>query len=132
MRALRARDHTASSLGERLDRRGFGPEERTAAVERLQELGYVDDERFARNRAQALAERGAGNLLVLADLERHGVAAGTAAVAVAALAPEVERAAAIVARRGASLRTARLLAGKGFDEDVVADVVAALGDEAVG
>ena len=108
MRALRARDHSVRSLDARLERRGVGVEERAAAVARLQELGYVDDARFARGRAQVLAERGAGDLLVADDLERHGIAAETAAEAMAALEPEHDRARAIVARRGATAKTARL------------------------
>jgi hypothetical protein len=47
--------------------------------------------------------------------------------ALAGLEPERERAAALVARRGATPATARLLAGRGFDEELVAALVAAEG-----
>ena len=43
-----------------------------------------------------------------------------------------ERAQRIVGRRGASAKTARYLAGKGFSDDVVRDVVARERDEALG
>jgi regulatory protein len=132
LRALRARDHTAASLGARLDRRGVGDAEARAAVERLRELGYVDDQRFAERRAGTLAERGAGNLLIAADLEGHGVGAALVASAIESLPPESERARAVVARRGPTLQTARHLLARGFDEDVVAGVVAAAGGEPLG
>jgi hypothetical protein len=44
--------------------------------------------------------------------------------AVAHLAPEAERAAAIVSRRGNGPKTARYLAAKGFSEEAVAAAVA--------
>jgi regulatory protein len=132
VRALHAREHSATSLDARLERRGIDADQRAAAVVRLQELGYLDDERFARSRAAALAARGAGDLLITDDLERHGIAAELVEKALAALEPEVDRARAILARRGASARTARLLASKGFGEDVVEGVVAALAEEPLG
>ena len=131
-RALSARDHSAASLDARLERRGIGADERAAAVARLEELGYVDDRRFAFGRALVLAERGAGDLLVAHDLERHGIAADLSSEAIASLEPESERAGAIVERRGATAKTARLLATRGFGQDVVEAVVAAAADDAVG
>ena len=132
LRALRVRDHSTASLHARLERRGVAAEERDAAVARLQELGYVDDERFAHGRARALADRGAGDLLVTSDLERHGIAAETIATALASLEPEGERAAVIVARRGATPKTARLLASRGFAEETIERIVAAVAEDAVG
>jgi SOS response regulatory protein OraA/RecX len=45
---------------------------------------------------------------------------------------EAERAGRIIERRGASPKTARYLAGKGFSEDVVHAVVAHARDERLG
>jgi regulatory protein len=132
VRVLRVRDHTAASLDARLELRGVGEEERADTVARLQELGYVDDARFAHARAEALAARGAGNLLIVDDLERHGVSATLAAEAIAALEPERERAGAIVARRGVRPQTARFLRSKGFADDVVEAAVATPDGEALG
>jgi regulatory protein len=132
VRALRARDHTAASLDARLEHRGVGEERRLETVARLQELGYVDDARFAHTRADALAARGAGDLLIADDLERHGVSGTLAATAIAALEPERTRAAAIIARRGAGPKTARFLASKGFAEDVAEAAVATPDHEALG
>ncbi len=131
-RALRFRDHSAASLDARLERRGIGAEERAAAVARLEELGYVDDARFAFGRALTLAERGAGDLLVADDLERHGVDVELVTEAIAALEPELERAQVIVARRGATAKTARLLATRGFGADTIEGVIAAAGGDALG
>lgn len=59
-----------------------------------------------------------------------GVADDLVETALAELEPELERARSIVFRRGASAKTARYLHGKGFSDDVVADVVAGRdGDE---
>jgi regulatory protein len=132
VRALGARDLSEAALGRRLERDGVAPAEREAAVERLRDYGYVDDERFARARAAALASRAAGDSLIAHDLERHGIDPELAAAAIAALEPEPVRAAAVVAERGDSLRTARYLASKGFDEDAIEGVVASLRGDRLG
>jgi regulatory protein len=129
LRALRAREHSSVSLDERLARRGFDDAERASAIRRLQELGYVDDARFARLRAEALCMRGSGNRLIEADLARHGIDRAVRDEVLASLAPEDERVAAVVARRGGSPKVARLLAGRGFDEDAVGRAVAQAGDD---
>jgi SOS response regulatory protein OraA/RecX len=95
-------------------------------------MGYVDDARFARARAEALASRGAGDLLIAADLERNGIDRGLAVDAITALPPERERAADVVARRGSSVRTARFLASKGFGEEAIERVVAGLPGDPLG
>ena len=124
VRALRLRDRSSAELDERLRARGVEPDERLEVLATLERSGYVDDVRYAETRAAALAERGSGDAFVRDDLERRGIAAETIAAAIALLAPERERAAQIVARRGASPKTARYLAAKGFDEDVATAVIA--------
>ena len=117
--ALHQRDHTTSSLDERLARRGVPPVQRQEALAVLGRAGLVDDARFARGRAAALAARGAGDLLVADDLARRGLAPELIASALAALEPERERAARLVAERGLSPQTARFLASKGFDQETL-------------
>jgi regulatory protein len=124
LRALRARDRSAAELDERLDARGAGPAERREVLELLERVGYVDDRRFAAGRAAALAARGSGDALIRDDLERRGVAAETIEAALAGLEPESVRAERIVAARGRSAKTARYLAGRGFEEDAVSSAVA--------
>lgn len=132
LRALRARDHSAASLDARLERLGAGASERAAAIARLQEIGYVDDARFAHGRAAALAARGAGDTLIAADLERQGIGRDLAADAIAALEPEWERAARIVAQRGATPRTLRFLAAKGFSGEALEQLLDGLVADATG
>jgi SOS response regulatory protein OraA/RecX len=99
-------------------------EQADEAVEELTRVGLLDDGRYARERARVLAERGKGDAAIRFELERVGVDAGKIEAALAELDPERDRAARLVERRGATPATARLLAGWGFDEDVVAAVVA--------
>jgi regulatory protein len=118
-RALRARDYSARALESRLSRASISPTDRREALGVLNRAGVLDDERFARGRADALASRGYGDAAITADLERQGVADALAAAALAALEPESVRAAAIVAKRGPGAKTARYLAAKGFDEEAL-------------
>jgi regulatory protein len=124
LRALRSRDRTAAELDARLAERGLGEGERQEALDTLERLGYLDDERFARSRAEQLADRGSGDALIRHDLESRGLDGEIVETALAALEPERDRAARVVAARGRSPATARYLARKGFGEDGLAAVVA--------
>ena len=123
-RALARREHSRRSLRERLLRARVSGQEADEVVEELLRLGLLDDGRFARERARVLAERGKGDAAIRFELDREGVDEADIEAALAALDPERERAAQLVVRRGASPATARLLASRGFDEDVVAALVA--------
>ena len=114
-RALKTRDRTSAELDARLDRAGVRATARTAALATLERLGVVDDERFARRRAAALAERGRGDAAIRWDLERRGVPREVVEVALAALEPEYIRA----NRLGLGPPA---LARRGFSDDVVAFV----------
>jgi regulatory protein len=118
-RALRHRDRSRSQIDERLARAGVEDDRRADAHDSLERIGYVDDARFAAQRAASLADRGYGDEAIRLLLAGDGVGAELAGEAVAALRPESERAAEIVARLGASPRTAARLARKGFGEDAV-------------
>ena len=132
LRALRARDHTAASLDQRLADHGTARVLRRETLEAVQRAGLLDDQRFAATRAALLAHRGAGDLLIADDLERQGVPADTARIAIGGLAPESARAAALIEARGRSPKTARFLAAKGFSEASLEALVADLAAEAVG
>lgn len=123
-RALARREHSQRTLRERLLRAGVSFEDADAVIAELREAGLVDDGRFSQERARVLAERGKGDAAIRFELERAGVGADNVEQALASLESERERAAALVSRRGAGPATARLLAGRGFDEDVVAALVA--------
>ena len=126
-RALARREHSQRSLRERLQRAGVTPDDAEAVVEELRHAGLVDDARFAEERARVVADGGTAAAAFRLELDRAGVGAAEIEVALGSLDPERERAAALVARRGATPATARLLAGRGFDEELVAALVAAEG-----
>jgi regulatory protein len=118
-RALRHRDRSRRQLDERLERAGVEEDRRADALETLERVGYLDDGRFARSRAAALAGRGYGDEAIRQLLQADGVAPGVADEALGTLEPERERAARLVARLGASPRTAARLQRNGFGEDCV-------------
>lgn len=118
-RALQHRDRSRQEVDERLARAGIDEEARTDALETLERVGYVDDTRFAGTRAAALARRGYGDEWIRHDLGEHGIAQEAIAAALDGLAPEAERAAALVARLGRTARAGAQLARKGFSEDAV-------------
>ncbi len=74
---LARRAHSRAEVRRKLGRRGYGEEEVESAVERLVELGYLDDRAFAeghvRRRSAAL-----GPLALSAELAARGVDRGLA------------------------------------------------------
>jgi len=74
LRLLTGRDYSHAELRQRLFDRGFEPDRIDDALQRCLELGYLDDNRYALNRATSLLTQGrAVGPRVLADLRRHGV-----------------------------------------------------------
>jgi regulatory protein len=124
LRALRHRDRSSAELAMRLEERGVEAAEREQALETLERIGYVDDERFALSRAEQLAARGSGDALIRHDLQGRGIAAEHVETAVEALEPERERAARLAEQRGRSIKTARYLASRGFGADALEGLVA--------
>jgi SOS response regulatory protein OraA/RecX len=118
-KALRHRDLPASRVGAELERRGVAPAERRRALSTLERAGVVDDRRVAIARAAALAERGYGDEAIRSRLGEVGIAEGLVEEAMALLEPETARAQRVLDREGASTRTLRLLARRGFGEDVL-------------
>jgi SOS response regulatory protein OraA/RecX len=125
-RALSRRDRSVAGLTAQLERRGVPPEARAGAVETMTRLGYVDDERFAASRASSLAARGYGDEAIRFDLERQGLGEEQIAAAIDALEPEAERARAIVAAAGATVKTARRLGARGFSDEAIESAIGAL------
>jgi SOS response regulatory protein OraA/RecX len=128
-RALRSGDRSRQALADRLAGAGVDAAARESALEALERAGVVDDARLAANRAERLAERGQGDAAIRFDLERKGVGQELVEAALAALEPERERARRLVERRGAGERTARWLAARGFDPEIVAELAAGFADE---
>ena len=66
--------HTRAMLDAKLRKRGYGAEAVAAALERLAELGYLDDRAFAeRWVAQRMARHPEGRRALFAGLLKHGV-----------------------------------------------------------
>jgi len=118
-RALQRRDQSEQALALRLERAAVPPAAAEESLAVLRRGGLVDDARLARSRAEQLAGRGYGNAAIRHDLAQQGVGGELVAAAVGELEPELERAQAIVGRRGPGPRTARYLASKGFGEEAV-------------
>ena len=82
LRLLTRRGHSEAELDARLRRKGFTDEQVADALQRCRQFGYLDDTRFARERARALMRDGrAVGRSLLADLARRGVAEATARAA---------------------------------------------------
>lgn len=124
VRALARRDHSAQSIRAKLERASVSEEARADAVETLERAGYLDDDRFAHDRADLLAGRGYGDERIRADLDAQGVAGESIDGALAALEPERERAMRVAGASSVDARMLRLLERRGFSEETV-DVVAA-------
>lgn len=123
-RALQHRDRSRREVEERLAKAGIDEDRRADALDTLERVGYVDDARFARARAEALAGRGYGDEWIRHDLASHGVEGEAAEAALGTLDSERERAAAAIARLGPGPKTAAHLGRKGFGEDAVELAVA--------
>ena len=124
VRALARRDHSTASLGAKLERAGVSEAARNDALAELAEAGYLDDARFAGERARILAGRGYGNDLIRADLETNGVPTEAVEAAVALLEPERERALRQAGALGGGLRAATKLQRRGFSEETLEELCA--------
>jgi regulatory protein len=133
-KALRQGDRTRQEIDEKLARAGIGDDVRAESLATLERLGYVDDDRFAADRAAALAARGYGDAYIQFDLERHGAKAESVGRALAALDPEPDRARDQLARLGATPQTLQKtlakLSRKGFADESLEGIVAARDDVA--
>jgi regulatory protein len=134
LRLLAVRARSRHELKLAMGRKGYSEPVREQVLEKLQGLGYLDDARFARDRAAALLRRGKfGPAQVLKRLEAHGLEGKVAREALSTASGEVEfdaRATArqVLERRGLlgrplgpreHARAARLLLSRGFSEDVI-------------
>jgi regulatory protein len=119
---------TEADLERRLLAKGYRPATAAATVARCRDLGYVGDAAFARDRARTLRARGAGTLRIAADLEARGLAEELVAAAVEESrdgVPEREWARRALGRAQAlrGRRAWRFLLGRGFAEEVVAELL---------
>ncbi len=75
LRLLTIRDRSEAELAERLRRKGFAEAAVAEALQRCRELGYLDNRRYAAERARFLLRSGrAVGPRILADLKSRGIA----------------------------------------------------------
>jgi regulatory protein len=67
------RSYSEKSLYEKLLQKGYDEDNSKAAVKRLKELGYINDEKYAQTYAKYLADKGKGGLAVRKELEQKGI-----------------------------------------------------------
>ena len=70
---LARREQSAKELKRKLDRQGYESDETGAALDRLQELSFQNDERFAGSLARTRYMQGHGPRRILAELRTHGL-----------------------------------------------------------
>jgi regulatory protein len=132
---LAATDKTRAQLIAALSRRGYPAEEIDAALERAKALGYLDDARVAKRRAQENLRAGWAGEALLARLVGGGLDEALAASSAKEAMAEVgwsalEAARALVAQRKLTgAKAARFLSARGFQEDVVERVIGSGGVE---
>jgi SOS response regulatory protein OraA/RecX len=108
--------------------RGYQKATAARTVDRCRELGYVGDARLAHDRARALRQRGAGSLKIVADLTARGLPEDLVESAVEDSLDgehEIEWARRVLLRERLTKgpKAWRLLAGRGFPEEVVLDLL---------
>jgi len=67
------RSYSVKSLQEKLIQKGYESEYAAKALERLRELDYLNDEKYAEAYAAYLSEKGKGELLIKLELEKQGL-----------------------------------------------------------
>lgn len=91
LRLLARQGRTEVELSRKLAEKGFSAEQIVAVVTRCRDLGYVDDRRYARERAGALLRSGrAAGRRIEIDLRRRGIASEIVAAALSEAAAETD------------------------------------------
>jgi regulatory protein len=134
LKLLSVRARSRHELAAALERKGYPEAVREQALARVQGWGYLDDARFAQERAAALLRKGRlGPRAVLQKLEAHGLpeeaarqaltqASDTEAFDALAAARAVLEGRGLLGRRLDAkewARAGRLLDSRGFSEDVI-------------
>jgi len=79
LRMLNRRDYSCAELAGRLADRNIEADRVEAVIKRCLDLGYLDDQRYAAQRARSLMRQGrAVGRRILLDLRRHGIDEATA------------------------------------------------------
>jgi regulatory protein len=143
LRLLGVRWRSREELRRRLGQAGFPPEEIERALEDLERVGLVDDERFAREAVRdQTSRRLAGNRAVRAALREKGIDQVVAEEAIQAAGDEAERAHELAVRRAtrmaalgpeaAARRLYGVLLRRGYGHEVAREACKAAIAEAFG
>jgi regulatory protein len=139
LKLLSTRARSSRELGTLLERKGFSGSARAAAIKAVKGWGYLDDDRYAIDRASVLLREGKfGPAAVLVRLKAKGISEDRAEAAVAKATEALEfdpRTAALELLRRRHLeapktaaekgKASRLLRSKGFDDDIIETLVGA-------
>lgn len=143
LRLLAVRARSRAELARRLAAKGFGEQVTAQALDRLTEVGLIDDAAFAEQWVRSRhTTAGKGKKVLAAELRRHGVASENAGPALAAVTvdDELTRARELVRRRLRTMpsdvgrerilsRLVGMLARRGYGQaTALAAVRAELGD----
>jgi len=133
------RAHFREELRQKLEQRGFEPDEVAAALERLAGLGYLDDRALALAEAERLRDRkGLGRAALAAELARKGAGREAIEAALEAFPADDVAAARVVAerwlrgRRADRAALARHLERKGWAGHVIFRVLNDLAPDSTG
>jgi regulatory protein len=137
---LARREHSRKELRQKLSRNGYAGEEAGAALDRLGEQHYQDDERFAQALIRNRSAQGYGPMRLRAELKSHGLSEARIRDLLDAAGIDWAQAAAAQLRRryGAAAagdpaeraRRAQFLLRRGFPAATVRDVTHADVDDA--
>lgn len=145
-RLLALRAHSEKELREKLIKGGVAAEVVVGVLDKCREFGYLNDGKFARQRARELAvNRLAGNRRIALDLRERGISEELCRQAIAEVRAEIseEEAAGRLLRKKAKgtavaamddrkkARLARNLMGKGFPAGLVIRTLKQSGEDAV-
>jgi regulatory protein len=67
------RSYSSRGLQKKLLQKGYDKDMALNAVNRLEELNYINDDKFSKNYAVYLSQKGKGEFAIKAELEKHGV-----------------------------------------------------------
>ncbi|MCA6070675.1 MAG: recombination regulator RecX [Endomicrobium sp.] len=67
------RSYSSKTLYERLIQKGYESLNAAKAVKRLEELNYINDEKFSKVYAVYLSQKGKGEFVIKAELEKQGI-----------------------------------------------------------
>jgi len=84
------RSYSAKSLQEKLLQKGYEPQNAKAAIERLKELEYINDEKYSKVYAKYLADRGKGEYAIRQELTEKGISKELIAAALSSLKQDSE------------------------------------------